>query len=102
MAKMMKIYKMAKLINKEIDLNKTEIILKCSYCGRWATHPINEKTTRENYIWKKPEQLNTEEYQSVQKEKRISHGICPICNDILKNNIKLKPEEVKELSLKTV
>lgn len=100
----------AYLINK--DTGDKGMYLTCQYCGRWATHPINDKSGRSDYIWKKPEQLDPEEDKGVKDAihqlhntnykdviKSVSHGMCPICFSIAEKNFDLPKETIKELSL---
>jgi len=104
-------HKEAHLIDK--DVGDKEMYLTCQYCGRWATHPLNDKSERSNYVWKKPEQLDPEEdkdvkdairqlynanYQDVMKS--VSHGMCRICYKIVEDlGFHVSKERVKELSL---
>ena len=90
-------YKKAKLIDKgEGNTGEDKnMYLSCQYCGRWATNPTDEKAPSTHYLWKKPEQLDSEEkkesdeavFQMMESEditKSISHAICPVCWDLLK------------------
>ena len=97
-------YKTAKLIDKRHHTETSEVTIKCMYCHRWATHPENEKTDRDSYVWKKDEELDQEEHvlagQSLLSS-NVSSAICPKCYKILQDhNNHIDPNKVKELSLK--
>lgn len=96
-------YKKAILINKGGQSDIEGISLCCQYCHRWATHPYNDKANPREYVWKVGNQMTPDEkYEADRSLKRldVSHGICPICMDIIEeNSYNLDPKEVRNLSL---
>lgn len=95
-------YKKALLIDKRGPGDMNRISVLCSYCGRWATHPNNERVEKRNYVWKRPEQMDSEEKYEADLSLRnlsVSHGICPYCVSILKESLDMPVEDVRERSL---
>ena len=85
-------YKKAKLSDK--DPSEEIIFTTCQYCGRWATQEGEDVVDEDARVWKKNEQLNSEESYDVakvmepigtrQEGVHLSHGICPYCMDTLR------------------
>lgn len=99
-------YKKAKLIDKKAPTDINSIHLTCQYCGRWATHSYNVQANKDEYVWKRPEQLDLEEKRQMNKSYSlmgISHGICPYCMEILErsaeNIFNMSPQEIRNESL---
>jgi len=105
-------HKEAHLINKGVG--EENMYLVCQYCGRWATHPFDDKISDRQRIWKKPEQLSVDEIMESREAlsqmhnedfenitKSISHGVCPICYGIIESRgfKAVNKNEIKELSL---
>ena len=99
-------YKKGKLIDKRAPTDESPATIACMYCGRWATHPENESAIREEYIWKRPEELDFDENHEAKKTLitgDVSSAICPSCDEILKeHNYNISPSRVKELSFKNL
>ena len=91
-------YKVAKLIDKNFSHSKDKkIYVKCSVCGKYATHPSSPVASDDEYVWKSLDELNSEEInEAIRSEKpikdrdpnlSISHGHCPICFQKAMENI---------------
>lgn len=87
-------YKKAKLADKSPS-ETSNIYSACMYCKRWATHEGEEAPDPSHYVWKKENELDSNEkahayaaehemaYGTKEFSLGISHGICPYCDKIL-------------------
>jgi len=105
-------YKESKLVDKA-QLEDRKIHTVCQYCDRWATHPVDEKANKQEYVWKTVDEMDSGEKIEAknihQIEKNdpfgysgISHGICDICWNILEEGgFHMNPSEIRQKSLAT-
>jgi hypothetical protein len=109
-------YKKAKLIDKGGPNDPVKV--RCMYCGKWATHPKNEKASALESFWKsfgikekdKPileetqTEMSEEDKQDAQAAQEawnklnVSSSICPICMEILNDNSRMHPKDVAKES----
>ena len=108
-------YRKAKLIDKSMNSTRQspkspKIHAVCQYCKKWATNPNEFNDNPSEYVWKLEKDFDNEEMIQMQEaikgmeteEVVPSHGICPICMDILKkNNYSMDINEVTRISLLT-
>jgi len=112
-------YKKAKLVDAgESSGDNAKNHPSCMVCGRFATHPTQEKVDPNQYVWKKQVELDEEELEAsrwagdvdaAEKYKRaITHNLCPICLKVMYKYFgypqkfiatQKKWEEVKQKSL---
>lgn len=96
-------YRKAKMADSAYHYEDEEPMpVKCMYCGRWATHPVDAGGPRDEYRWKLKNELDEEEAQVAEwadRNHKASHGICPLCHGLMETIGMMHPEKITEMSL---
>ena len=86
-------YTVARLIEKGIK-PREKTYARCEWCGKWATHPTDPKAGPEEYVYKDPSEMDSEEireFEELRSKVDIEHltqafedvgvtsGICDEC-----------------------
>jgi len=83
-------YKEARLVRQD-DAKGGFMLTQCQYCKKWATNPYGVHGDHNSYVWKSPEEMDSEEKESFELFQDMyndpemhakvfpSHGTCDDC-----------------------